>query len=158
MLSLLIILNIKPLAEKQVGHSLVSVLNPHVIWHLMVLLVVIVLVISYLPARFFSRIPVVQALRHYQQKKKFLLDTYIVYQGWKNIDEFSPYGEDNESEATRFGFPGWWTANIKGSYDINKNIRLMLTVENLFNTFYKPYASGISGPGRNFIFTARLSI
>ena len=34
----------------------------------------------------------------------------------------------------------------------------MLAIENLFDQFYKPYASGISAPGRNFILTARFTL
>ncbi len=64
----LIILAIKPLAENQVQHQLSSVLNPYVIWPLLVLMVIVVLAISYGPALFFSRIPVATAFRSYRQK------------------------------------------------------------------------------------------
>jgi len=64
----LIIVIIKPLAEAQVGHKLSSVLNPYVIWPLLALMVVLVLVISYIPGLFFSRIPVATAFRSYRQK------------------------------------------------------------------------------------------
>lgn len=64
----LIILALTPLAEAQTGHRFSSVLNPHVIWPLLGLLVFLVLLISYLPGRFFSRIPVAVAFRNYRQK------------------------------------------------------------------------------------------
>ncbi len=64
----LIILAVKPLAENQVQHQLSSVLNPYVIWPLLVLMVIVVLAISYGPALFFSRIPVATAFRSYRQK------------------------------------------------------------------------------------------
>lgn len=64
----LIILLIKPVAEAQVGHHLASVLNPYVIWPLLALMVVLVVLISYLPGRFFARIPVATAFRSYHQK------------------------------------------------------------------------------------------
>jgi len=89
------------------------------------------------------------------RKNTFFLDTYIVYQGWKYDDDFSPYGEDNEAEAMMFGFPSWWTANIKAGYRIGEHIHLIFAIENIFDQFYKPYASGVSGPGRNFILSAR---
>jgi len=60
---------LQPAAENQVGHKLVSVLNPIVILPLMGILIIMVMLMSYLPARFFSRIPVVHAFRHYQQKR-----------------------------------------------------------------------------------------
>jgi hemoglobin/transferrin/lactoferrin receptor protein len=92
------------------------------------------------------------------RKSNFFLDTYFVYQGWKHPEDFSPYGEDNEGEAMQYGFPSWWTANIKLGFEACKFCEFMIAVENLFDKFYKPYASGISAPGRNFILTARFSM
>jgi hemoglobin/transferrin/lactoferrin receptor protein len=85
--------------------------------------------------------------------KKFMFDSYIYYNGWKFADTFSPYGEDNEGEATMFGFPAWWTLNMGTSYKINDYLTARFSIENILDQFYKPYASGVSAPGRNFIFT-----
>lgn len=92
------------------------------------------------------------------RKNSFFLDSYVVYQGWKYDDDFSPFGEDNDSEAMMFGFPSWWTANIKAGYRIGSHLQLIFAIENLFDQFYKPYASGVSGPGRNFILSARFRL
>jgi hemoglobin/transferrin/lactoferrin receptor protein len=92
------------------------------------------------------------------RKKAFFLDTYVVYHGWKNSEYFSPFGEDNEGEAMEFGFPSWWTLNLKAGINIGEYVDLMVAVENLFDQFYKPYASGVSAPGRNFLLTARITI
>jgi hemoglobin/transferrin/lactoferrin receptor protein len=92
------------------------------------------------------------------QKKSFFVETYFVYQGWKYAEDFSPFGEDNEGEALEDGFPSWWTANIKVGFEAGKYIDLILAVENLLDQFYKPYASGVSAPGRNFIVTARFTL
>lgn len=92
------------------------------------------------------------------RKSKFFIDTYLVYQGWKDIEDFSPYGEDNEGEAMEYGFPSWWTFNMKVGFEVLEYFDFMVAVENIFDQFYKPYASGISAPGRNFIFTARFTI
>jgi len=89
------------------------------------------------------------------RKNRFFMDTYFIYQGWKRMEDFSPFGEDNEGEAMEYGFPSWWTANIKVGFKTVKFLEFMIAVENLFDQFYKPYASGVSGPGRNFILTAR---
>ncbi len=67
--ALLVIFLLKPLAEIQLGHKLISVLNPIVIWPLFFLIVALIVLTSYLPGRFFSRIPVATAFRNYQQKK-----------------------------------------------------------------------------------------
>ncbi len=87
--------------------------------------------------------------------KDFRFESYVYYNGWKFSDEFSPYGEDNQSEAGVFGYPSWWTFNVNTSYKVNNSIILQLAIENIFDQFYKPYASGVSAPGRNFIFSIR---
>jgi hemoglobin/transferrin/lactoferrin receptor protein len=92
------------------------------------------------------------------RKKPFFLETYLLYQGWKRAEDFSPFGEDNEGEAMEDGFPSWWTLNIKYGFSLGDHIGLMVALENLFDRFYKPYASGISAPGMNFILTARFTL
>ena len=85
--------------------------------------------------------------------KKLVFDSYIYYNGWKFADTFSPYGEDNEGEATMFGFPAWWTLNLNTSYKLNDYLTVRFGIENILDQFYKPFASGVSAPGRNFFFT-----
>ncbi len=92
------------------------------------------------------------------RKSSFFLDTYFIYQGWKHAEDFSPFGEDNEGEAMEYGFPSWWTANIKVGFELGKYVDFMLAVENLFDQFYKPFAAGVSSAGRNFILTARFTL
>ena len=92
------------------------------------------------------------------RKDRFFLDTYVVYQGWKRTEDFSPYGEDNDGEAMENGFPSWWTLNMKAGFEVFSYFDFLVAVENILDQFYKPYASGISAPGRNFILTARFSI
>lgn len=87
--------------------------------------------------------------------KDFRFESYVYYNGWKYQDDFSPFGEDNDAEATIFGYPAWWTFNMNASYKISPSIMLQLAIENIFDQFYKPYASGVSSPGRNFIFSIR---
>lgn len=67
--AILVLLIIKPMAETQLEHSLQSALNPFVIWPILSIVVVLLFASSYLPGRFFSRIPVATAFRTYKQKK-----------------------------------------------------------------------------------------
>jgi hemoglobin/transferrin/lactoferrin receptor protein len=90
--------------------------------------------------------------------KKFYNEIYLVYNGWKNMRDMNPYGEDNIDFATNDGFPGWFTINLKSIYRINKNLSLLIAVENILDTFYIPFASGVAAPGRNFIATVRIKI
>jgi len=92
------------------------------------------------------------------KRDKFFLDTYVVYNGWKRTEDFSPYGEDNDAEAMEYGYPAWWTLNLKTGYQFGERFELLFAVENLLDSFYKVHASGISAPGRNFILTARLDL
>jgi hemoglobin/transferrin/lactoferrin receptor protein len=89
--------------------------------------------------------------------KRFRFESYAYYNGWKFTEDFSPYGEDNESEATRFGFPAWWTLNFGAAYDISDFLTAQFAIQNVLDQFYKPFASGVSAPGRNFVFTLRTS-
>ncbi len=92
------------------------------------------------------------------RKSRFFVDTYFVYHGWKSVNDFSPFGEDNDEEAMAYGFPSWWTANIKAGFQAGSHLNFILAIENLIDQFYKPYASGVSAPGRNFIITARFTL
>lgn len=68
-LAFVLIVLIKPLAEAQLGHSLKTFLNPGIVTPLLILVVVIAFLISYLPGRFYSRIPVAAAFHSYRQKR-----------------------------------------------------------------------------------------
>jgi putative ABC transport system permease protein len=67
--AVLIIAAIKPFAELQLEHSITAVLNPHVLWPLVSIVLLLVFASSYLPGRFFSSIPVASVFRKYRQGK-----------------------------------------------------------------------------------------
>ena len=54
--------------------------------------------------------------------------------------------------------PSWYTLNFKMSYRLLDNFELYLGVENITDQRYRPYSSGISAPGRNFITSLRVNI
>jgi len=47
--------------------------------------------------------------------------------------------------------PAWYTINLKAEYAFYKQSTLLLGVENITDQRYRPYSSGISAAGRNFI-------
>ena len=53
--------------------------------------------------------------------------------------------------------PGWWTLNLKSSYAFNRNFLVTFGIENMLNYRYRPYSSGITAPGINFIGAIRYS-
>ena len=83
---------------------------------------------------------------------------YAKYQGWKWISDYSPFGEDNEDLATVNGTPAWQTFNLRVAMKISKSFTLQAALENMLDVHYRPFSSGVSGPGRNFIFTFRADI
>lgn len=51
--------------------------------------------------------------------------------------------------------PEWFTFNIKAMYDITERFSVNAGIENLADKRYRPYSSGISAPGRNFVLSLR---
>ena len=47
--------------------------------------------------------------------------------------------------------PAWYTLNFKTMYRVNETLLLTAGLENITDQRYRPYSSGISAPGRNFI-------
>lgn len=93
---------------------------------------------------------------------KYRADLYAMYNGAKRLSSYNLEGEDNLNYATvkgedGNGSPAWYTLNVKFSCNINKNITLQAGVENILDTEYRTFASGINAPGRNFYVTARMS-
>jgi len=54
--------------------------------------------------------------------------------------------------------PEWICVNLNNSYQFRDKIILGFSIENIFNTAYRPYSSGISAPGRNFILSLSFEI
>jgi len=54
--------------------------------------------------------------------------------------------------------PEWVCVNLNNSYVFRDKIILGFSIENIFDTAYRPYSSGISAPGRNFILSLAFEI
>ena len=76
---------------------------------------------------------------------------YTKYNAWKRVDDYDDLGIDNLDEATLDGNPSWYTLNFGYSTKIDKNIIISILAENLLDTHYKTFASGISASGRCFV-------
>lgn len=83
---------------------------------------------------------------------------YVKYQGQKKIADYSPFGEDNEVKATIDGTPAWQTFNMRAEMQLSKSVSIQAALENLLDVHYRTFASGVSGAGRNFIFTLRAKL
>ncbi len=91
------------------------------------------------------------------RKNRFTSNVYVIWNGWKNLGDYSPSGEDNLQYATTQGMPEWYTLNLKTSYKISEkyNYIIQFGVENILDMNYRPFASGINGAGRNFVVAFR---
>ena len=99
-----------------------------------------------------DHIPPVYGMTSFRlEVKKFKGDFYLLYNGWKHIEDYSPGGEDNQAYATEYGMPAWCTLNLKLSYQITRFLNLEAGCENILDVNYRKFASGINSPGRNFI-------
>ncbi|WP_210462908.1 TonB-dependent receptor plug domain-containing protein [Rufibacter roseolus] len=86
---------------------------------------------------------------------KFRSEFFVQYNGWKNLEDYNPVGEDNLQYATPQGVPAWYTLNLRTAYQIHPRIQVQAALENILDKFYRVYASGVSAPGRNFMLTLR---
>lgn len=89
-------------------------------------------------------------------------DMYALYNGKKSVDSYNMDGEDNIDYATvkgadGEGMPAWFTLNVKGSYNLNKSLTLQAGVENILDTQYRVFSSGINAPGRNVYAALRMT-
>ena len=81
---------------------------------------------------------------------KWMVDAYVLYNGKKRLKDYSPSGEDNLQYAPANGMPSWETYNLKGAYKLINNLTVFSGIENLLDTQYRTFASGINAAGRNF--------
>jgi hemoglobin/transferrin/lactoferrin receptor protein len=90
--------------------------------------------------------------------KRFKGELWALYNDAKISKDYNLLGEDNEeySANTTFGFtPGWITYNVRGAYHFNEMLQLQVALDNILDTHYRLFASGISAPGRNVSLTLR---
>jgi hemoglobin/transferrin/lactoferrin receptor protein len=91
---------------------------------------------------------------------KFKLDLYADYNGEISYSNLAPsergkphlYASDPNGNPYS---PGWYTVNVKTSYEVSDEISFHFGLENITNQRYRPYSSGIAAPGRNIILAVR---
>lgn len=94
------------------------------------------------------------------RKKGLTLEFNAVYQGEIRFDNLavSERSKDEiyakDANGNNYA-PAWYTLNIKAMYQLNETLSLSGGLENLTDQRYRPYSSGLSGPGRNFILSVR---
>lgn len=94
------------------------------------------------------------------QGKKLNLQLYTQFQGEQSFENLAieERSKDEIYAKDRNGnnyAPAWYTLNIKALYPITDNLTFTTGLENITDQRYRPYSSGISGAGRNFIMALR---
>lgn len=94
------------------------------------------------------------------QANNLNLQFYTTYQGERKFEDMAQeeQGKDEiyakDANGNNYS-PSWYTLSIKAMYDLTEMFTVSAGIENLTDQRYRPYSSGISAPGRNFIFSMR---
>lgn len=75
-------------------------------------------------------------------------ETFVVFNGWKRIQNYYPNGEDNEQYAPAEGMPSWYTLHMRYIYNFSTKSNFQIGVDNLLDLQYRTFASGINAQGR----------
>jgi len=98
----------------------------------------------------------------YKPNSKLILELNTMFQGEQSFENLAEserskdeiYAKDENGNNYA---PAWYTLNLKALYQLNKNFTLSGGIENITDQRYRPYSSGLSGPGRNFILALNFS-
>lgn len=87
--------------------------------------------------------------------RKVKAEFFSLFNGKKPLVLYNLNGEDNIGYATTLGtegegLPAWFTLNLSASYSPSKHVTIYGGVDNILDTEYRVFASGINAPGRNF--------
>ncbi len=96
------------------------------------------------------------------KRENIKADLYLYYNGEIS---YANLAEEERSKIYQYAIdkngnpysPSWINLNLKLSYHMNKKITILAGIENITDQRYRPYSSGISAPGRNFIVSTKIS-
>ncbi len=95
--------------------------------------------------------------------EKFTFSIYSIYNARFDFENFA-INEVNDAflyvkdENGNPYTPAWFTLNVKASYPIRPQITLVGGIENILDKRYRPYGSGITAPGINFMLSLNARI
>lgn len=95
--------------------------------------------------------------------KQLFVEAFAVYNSKIENEDMAPsekaktdiYARDENDNPYS---PGWYTLNLRTSYQLTKNFMVTAGWENITNQRYRPYSSGIVAAGSNFIVSLRASL
>ncbi len=102
--------------------------------------------------------PLVLRMQLAYTRNKLGVDVIVNGHGAKKLSDYNLGGEDNQQYATPDGMPAWVTGNVRVRYKLHKNITVLAGVDNVMDTQYRVFASGINGAGRNVFGVVRFGL
>ncbi|MGC6422078.1 MAG: TonB-dependent receptor plug domain-containing protein [Flavobacteriaceae bacterium] len=106
--------------------------------------------------------PLFGSLQTHFEKNRFLFRARLQFSHSKHPDTYSFGGEDGLEETPLIhpnsedrtdqyaGTPAWNEVSLLANYNWTEQVRVKAGLENIFDTHYRTFASGISAPGRSF--------
>jgi hemoglobin/transferrin/lactoferrin receptor protein len=92
------------------------------------------------------------------ENKYFNMDLNMNYSGNKSLTDYSPSGEDNLQYAPVNGMPSWEIYNFKAGISAIKSLTIFTGIENILDTQYRTFSSGINAGGRNIYIGVKYSL
>ncbi|MDH7447375.1 TonB-dependent receptor plug domain-containing protein [Aquimarina sp. 2201CG14-23] len=97
------------------------------------------------------------------KSNKWMVDVSAIYNGQFDFEDLALSQQNNDflyalDENGNPYSPSWYTLNIRSQYQFTKSLQGTLTIENITDQRYRPYSSGISGAGRNFIVSLKYAL
>lgn len=97
--------------------------------------------------------------------RKVKAEFFSLFNARKSPSRYNTNGEDNMGYATANGLandnfkgmPAWFTLNLRASYTPSDKVTIQAGIDNILDTEYRVFASGINAPGRNLFTTLRVS-
>jgi hemoglobin/transferrin/lactoferrin receptor protein len=91
--------------------------------------------------------------------QRLKLDAFVDYNGQFTFNDLAPSQQNNDflyakDENGNPYAPSWHTFNFRTQYSLTDDLVLHATLENITDKRYRPYSSGLSSAGRNFILAA----
>lgn len=99
-------------------------------------------------------------LNYHTKADKVKIEFFSLFNGRKALSRYNLNGEDNIGYATvkgleGKGLPAWFTLNAHVSYRIHPAVMIQGGIDNILDTQYRTFGSGINAPGRNFFVAIR---
>jgi hemoglobin/transferrin/lactoferrin receptor protein len=89
------------------------------------------------------------------KKGKFRAQGLLRFNGQRRFSELPPSEQNKTHLYTEEGSLAWYTLNANFSYTPNNYLQITTSFENILDAHYRPYSSGISAPGFNWVLGVR---